>query len=289
MTYIQTIFDRASDIYATWFAEWLHIHFIIRTAVLLLILWGALFLAAQIFHYILGPLWVLFYRHVIFRMYNYLFVETPHEFIYIHFYAKDKPTFRKVYLRLSDKVKKNRLILNHTRYRGILYRGGVKRVTWTLVATVGVVATLWLTAFGLHREYYVPALAENGNIMKETPTDEPKNPEGNGDYPTNGQEPLPPVQTHPTDIIYPPGYINPAEWPDLSITLRLNGQGEAGARLRDRPGFDGVVMEMVWGGHVLEYLGDFTPDAQVPGLYWLRVRSPNGQEGYIASYLVEPE
>jgi hypothetical protein len=299
MYWVYGILDWLSERYAVWFADWLHIHFVIRTAILLLALWGALFLTAQLMQYAIGPLWVLFYRHIVFRFYNYLFVETLYELIYIRFYSKDKPTLRGFYLRLSDRVKKNRLILAHTRYKGILYHGGVKRGSWRLVAVVGVVATLWLTAFGLHQEYAVPALAGNANhpaVNNGEPSangtngvqQNPANPSNGNPLPPSNIV-FPPSDDPPPDIIYPPGYVNPALWPDAVTVLRLNEHGTDGARLRDRPGFGGVVIEMLWGARQLEYLDSFTPDEYVSGLYWLRVRSPEGLEGYIASHLVELE
>ncbi|MCL2603037.1 MAG: SH3 domain-containing protein [Defluviitaleaceae bacterium] len=328
MAHLHNAFDWASELYAAWFSEWLHVHFTVRTAILLLILWGALFTLAQLFQYVLGPFFVLFYRHIIFRAYNYLCVETTRELIYIRFYSKDSPTLHRAYLRLTDKAKKNRLLLSHTKYKGILYRGGVKRAAWVIVVTVGVASTLWLTAFGLHQEYYVPALAGIPGESAPNNGREPNNrPTGNGTDTTNQSEPNgetnanntnhgeappnhneappnhgngydPSTDTNPTpfptptplpDIIYPPGYVNPASWPDAPITLRLNVHGSEGARLRDVPGFGGVVTQMVWGGATLEYLGAFVPDADVSGLYWLRVRVSDGPEGYIASYLIEIE
>ena len=286
MNLLQSIFNRAGDLYAQYFAEWLHIHFVIRTAILLLILWGALFVVAMLLMYVFGPIVVLFYRHIIFRWYNYWFVETPHEWLYIRYYAKDKPNFRAWYLRLSDKVKKNRLILHHTRYRGILYRGYVKRFTWVLIATVGFAATLWLTAFGLHQEYYVPALAgyANGTQANQQP----------GNAATTPGNELPGTNGHPGTAqpgygyapYYPNGYVAaPFSLPEYA-SLRLNELGANGARLRDMPSFAyGRVIEMVWGNHVLTYLNVFQPDDTVPGLYWLRVLSPEGVAGYIASYL----
>jgi hypothetical protein len=279
MFYIHNILNRATELYAYWFAEWLHIHFVTRTAILLLIFWGILFIVTLLFYYIFGPLWVLFFRHVLFRLYNYLFVETPYEFIYIHFYSKDKPTLRRLYLRLSDKVKKNRLILNHTRYKGILYRGFVKRVTWTLATAVGITVTLWLTAFGLHQEYYVPAL-----VLVEVPQNtETQSPDG--EVPANNV--IPNIPDESQVIVYPPGYINPTLWTDFPVILQLNENGINGARLRDKPGFDGTVIQMLWDDQTLEYLEKYTPDADVPGLYWLWVRTKDGQNGYIASHLIE--
>ncbi|MCL2187563.1 MAG: hypothetical protein FWC16_10670 [Defluviitaleaceae bacterium] len=292
----------ATDLYAAWFADWLHIHFVIRTAILLLVLWGALFVLAQFIQYVMGPLAVLLYRHIFFRAYNYLFVETPQEFLYIRYYAKDKPTLRGLYLRLTDKVKQNRLLLNHTKYKGIVYRGSVRRVTWVFIATLGVTATLWLTAFGLHQEYYIPALAgytRNGG--EATPHPSPA-PEVNGITPPNGSVPneenaddvnnennAPSINGQaptPPDIIYPAGYLDPAVLSAAAV-LRLSPYGMDGARLRDVSGFLGVVIGIVWGDAQLEFLGEFIPEVHVPGLYWLQVRTADGLVGYIASHLVE--
>jgi len=297
--------DSASALYADWFSGFLHMHFVLRTGILLLFLWGALFLLAQLFQYVFGPLLVLFYRHIIFRLYNYIFVETPYEIIYIKYFSKDKPNFRNLYLRLSDRVKNNRLLLSHTKYKGIIYKGTVKKATWVFVATVGVAFSLWLTAFGLHQEYAVPALVgytpgdaagdeinnddelnnnlinnnnENNNIIY-TPTGQA--PGESDDIPL--PSPTPPVSA---DVIYPSGIESPSGWVD-GILLVLNIYGIEGARLRDEPGFTGTVIEMLWGERELEYLGYYRADAEVSGLYWLRVRSPENQIGYIANHLIE--
>ena len=279
MNLLQSIFNRAGDLYAQYFAEWLHIHFVIRTAILLLILWGALFVVAMLLMYVFGPIVVLFYRHIIFRWYNYWFVETPHEWLYIRYYAKDKPNFRAWYLRLSDKVKRNRMILAHTRYKGILYRGAVKRFTWVLIATVGFATTLWLTAFGLHQEYYVPVIAGYAHGGPGTT--------GNATANNGGQSgsTIPGMGSTP----YDPSGATPFTLPEYA-SLRLNELGAEGTRLRDLPCFaDGRVIEMVWGGHVLTYLNEMHADASVSGLYWLRVLSPEGLAGYVASYLLAIE
>jgi len=275
VNFLQNIFDRAGELYAHHFADWLHIHFVIRTAILLLILWGALFIVAMFLMYVLGPALVLLYRHILFRWYNYWFVETPHEFLYIRYYSKDRPNFRAWFLRLSDKVKRNRMILAHTRYRGILYRGTVKRFTWVLIATVGFAATLWLTAFGLHQEYYMPAMASYSNGEDSAPGD---------DTSINAVPTLP----LPSENLYDFNDYTAAPFtlPEYA-SLRLNELGAGGARLRDLPCFaDGRVIEMVWGNHVLTFLNELYADATVPGLYWLRVLSPEGLAGYIASYLL---
>lgn len=299
---MQQVFDQASQQYAIWFAEWLHIDFVIRTLIILLVLWGLLFVLVQVLQYVIFPIGVLIYRHVFFRAYHYLFIETPQEWLYIHYYAKDKPTFRTLYLRLTDKVKQNRLILNHTKYKGILHRGTVRRIAWVCVATIGVTATLWLTAFGLHHEYYVPALAgyrggeepattppvigENtNNTISLPPTDNTSNELQENDDKNETPQESGQATPAPSDIIYPAGYINPQILSE-NVRLRLSPDALTGARLRDTPGFLGTVIQMVWEDAELMYTGIYIDEPFVPGLYWLQVRSADELTGYIASHLV---
>jgi len=299
MNAIRSTFDWAGDLYSSWFADWLHVHFIIRTVIILLILWLIIFLAAQLFQYAVGPVLLMFYYHIFFRAYNFLFVETPHEWIYIRYHSQDKPNFAATYLRLCDKVRKNRAILAHTRYSGMIKKSKKFAINLMLISLVA--STLWVSAFGLHHEYAAPALAIVDNREQAHPgTDNETHlpePDPNENESNNEQTPIPPeypYETHDVHQVperytpYAPGTINPAAWPPgANITLFLTEEASLGARLRDGPGISGNrVIEIIWDNATLTYLHFFVQDEYVSGLYWLRVRSPEGTVGYISSQLV---
>lgn len=286
MTVIQSTFNRAGDLYGRWFADWLHVHFIIRTVILLFVLWLIIFLAAQLLRYLIAPMVLFVYYHIIFRAWNYVFVETPHEWIYIRYHSKDLPNFSALYLRLCDKVKRNRLILSHTKFKGLTMRS--RRFSAQVMIISAVAVTLWVSAFGLHHEYAVPAMVEvttpEINTMEEPSTE-------------NGQESVQetPVTDEPPPQYYeevhyyptaPENQITPADWQENAI-LTLNEQGKQGARLRDGPGITGqTIIEILWDDVQLTYLNMYVPDLYVSGLFWLRVQSPGGAVGYISSQLV---
>ncbi|MCL2215462.1 MAG: SH3 domain-containing protein [Defluviitaleaceae bacterium] len=297
MTIIRTTFDWAGALYSRWFADWLHVHFIIRTVLLLLLMWLIIFLGAQLFKYVLLPLVLMLYYHVFFRAWNFLFVETPQEWLYLRYHSKDKPDHAQLYSRLCDKVKRNRLILKHTKFAGMMIRA--RRPASVLMFICLVASTLWISAFGLHQEYAAPALVLIDNTADrdmqdsdvpdlDLPPDESSNNENDlYDYYTPGEAEAEP--TPGSHAVYAPGTINPAGWPaESNIRLSLTEQGAQGARLRDGPGIAGnTIIEILWDDTLVTYLHSFVPDVYVNGLYWLRVRTPGGAEGYISSQLVE--
>jgi len=67
MNFIASTFDRVGGLYASMFADWLHVHFIIRTVIVLLILWLFIFLAAQAIQFAIAPLILLLYHRIISR------------------------------------------------------------------------------------------------------------------------------------------------------------------------------------------------------------------------------
>jgi len=314
MQFIQSTFDWAGDLYNRWFSNWLHIHFIIRTVIILLALWLIIYVAIQIFQYIIAPLFVLFYYHVIFRLWNFLFVETPQEWIYIKYHSKDKPNFNETYSNLCDKLKKNQMVLSRAKYSGIIYRGNVKSVAVRLMIILCVVATLWVTAFGLHHEYaaqvwvdienenntnnnnnnYPPLINNENNVNNENEEYSGNNNENiYNEY--NGVEELPyiyddiPPSYPPTYAIYSYGYVNPALWDaNTNIQLQLNELGSLGARLRDAPSIaNATIIGVFWDSEVFIYLHEYIPDRYVRGLYWLYVLAPNGVQGFISSQVIE--
>ncbi|MCL1845565.1 MAG: SH3 domain-containing protein [Defluviitaleaceae bacterium] len=270
-------FERAGEIYSDLFADWLHVHFLIRTLIILLVAWLVIFLLAQLVKYALAPGALMFFYHVVFRAWNFLFIESRQEWLYIRHH--DEPSFSEKYLRLCDRVKQNRTILEHTRFKGMLHRSR-KFSTWFMV-TCGVAATLWVAAFGLHHEYAAPALAImneaeffGGEIEHQDDIDDfefPDSPDSNEEF----------FYT-PVDVL-----PAPADWAP-GTTFALNEQGRQGARLRGGPGIDGqTVLEILWDDARFTFLGESVPDAYVNGLYWLRVETANGTVGYLSSMLIE--
>jgi len=286
MTIIYSTFDRAGKLYNRWFNDWLHIHFIIRTVLLLLVIWLVIYIAAQLFQYIIAPVLLFIFYNAIFRPWNYFAVETPMEWIYIKYYSQDKQEHSGKYLRLCDKAKRNRKILSNLTYTALVRRA--KWFTLRAVIILGVVSTLWVAGFGLHKEYAEPVMVQNGNDGQTAATT-PENTENENDIPEQ-----PPADTatanHPTQAqAEQPPWLDPYFWPaSEDIVLRLNELGQPGARLRDGPGIAGrTIIEILWQDDEMEFLHSYYPDQDVQGLYWLRVRSPHGTEGYIASQLVE--
>lgn len=275
MGIIRSTFDSAGEIYSILFADWLHIHFLIRTVIILLSLWLLIYLASQFFQYIFGPLVVLFYCHIILRAYNYLFVESVQEWIYIKYYSKDKPNFYNLYLRLCDKSHRNREMIEDAAYTEIIRRGRVRKVSLQAMIICGVTATLWAGAFGLHQEYAAPAVV----LVEETATTDVYQDVDAYDstYYDNTYYAYPEETT-----AYQPENITP------DSLLILNEQGSEGTRLRNGPGITGyTVVEILWDNAVMQYLNLSVADHDVMGMYWLRVQTAGGSIGYISNQLVE--
>lgn len=281
MAVIRLTFEWAGDLYGRWFADWLHVHFLIRTVLLLFALWLIIFLAAQLIQYFIAPVFLMFFYYVIFRAWNFLFVETSYEWLYIHYYSRDKPKFSSLYSKLYDKVKHNRIILSHTKYKGMLLRS--RRFATQLMVICAVAATLWVSAFGLHHEYVASAMVvierevnENSYALEDDSIDGRE-----GKFDLYNEEVL---YYSPPDILF-----YPFEWRKYAV-LALNEAGREGARLRDGPGISGqIIIEILWDDDTLIYLNKYVPDAYVNGLFWLRVQSPGGTVGYISSQLIEVE
>ncbi|MCL2386295.1 MAG: hypothetical protein FWC89_01980 [Defluviitaleaceae bacterium] len=294
MAVISSTFEWAGNLYARWFANWLHVHFLIRTVIILFALLLIIFLATQLFQYVIWPAVMLVAYHVFFRFWNFLFVETPQEWFYIRYHSRGNPTRDAIYLRLCDKAKRNRTILSNARFKNLITRS--KPLGTKLMVISAVAATLWVTAFGLHHEYAAPALAlvsEDQNIIE------------NANYAYNESNgtitdanALNESDEDPTTITYDPsdstthGYANipnmlsPTNW--QSSNLVLNETGRQGARLRDGPGIaDQTIIKILWDDASLIFLNEYTADTYVTGLFWLRVQSADGTVGYISSQLVE--
>jgi hypothetical protein len=285
MGMVSSTLNRASDLYVRLFAEWLHIHFLIRTVLILFALFLLIFLAAQLFQYIVGPAALMFFYHAIFRAWNYLFVETPHEWIYINHHSKDSPKFSALYLRLCDRVKQNRIILSHTKYKGMIIRS--QKFAKKAMVVCGIAATLWVSAFGLHQEYAAPVLLVvdgDSTNMENIYNGEPSQAYSADTILTNDQyDSTPHVPAYEATNMLTPADLQNA-------TLSLNEQGSQGARLRDGAGISGqTIIEILWDDAELVFLNSYVPDEYVNGLYWLHVQSPTGMVGYISSQLVEVE
>jgi hypothetical protein len=287
------MFEQAFNTIAGWygsvFSDWLYIHFVARTAILLLVIWLIVFLGGQIYKYVLGPLLVLVFYHIFFRAWNYLFVETPMEWIYIHYYSKEKSFLSNKYLALCDKVKLNRLKLDHVRYKGIIIHGHVRRGGHRLIVIGMIAGTLWVAAFGLYYEY---AYQMERPVMTQEEPQESNALLAVPAFASAAPEPTPPPTPVPTpEFTYTPPTLSPDEmfWLDANI-LYLNDIGYDGSNVRDKPdGTDSIVVEIVWGTAVLEYLGEYYEDPNTPTMYWLKVRTAAGTVGYVSNRLLQLE
>jgi hypothetical protein len=251
-------------LYSSWFADWLHIHFIIRTVIILFVLWLIIFILAQLIQYVIAPIFLLFFYHIIFRAWNFLFVETPHEWLYIRYH--EKANFPELYLRLCDKVKQNRFILSHTKYKGVLFRS--RRIAAQFMIISAIAATLWASAFGLHHEYSAPtfAVAEDETEIENEIQIEIENE-------------IPPEEIF-EEIIAPVFEL------EENARLVLNETGRQGARLRSGAGIaNQTVIEILWEDDVLIFLNESVPDEN--GLFWLKVKSPSETIGFISSRYIE--
>jgi hypothetical protein len=277
MAVIRSTFDRVGDLYSRWFADWLHVHFLIRTVLILFVLFLIIYLSAQLIQYVIAPVILMLFYHVIFRAWNFLFIETPQEWIYIRYHSKDKTNFSELYLRLCDKIKYNRIVRSHTKYKGMVLRS--RKFAFRLIIICAVTATLWVSAFGLHHEYSAPAvtvISENNGEETDIPEEIDILPEALPNEPAGIENHLPTVQStfHLQE----------------NSVLTLNELGSAGTRLYDGPGISGqTILEILWDDAEFIYQNENVPDEYVNGLFWLYVQSADGTMGYISSQLVEYE
>ncbi|MCL2286004.1 MAG: SH3 domain-containing protein [Firmicutes bacterium] len=237
MTIIRSTFNRFGEFYNLLFYDRLHIHFIVRIIILLLVFWMIAYILAQIFRYIIAPAAILFY---------YKLMKKRHRARY--------------YVNLS--------------YVGMVRSS--RKAALRLLIVCGAASTLWLSAFGLHHDHAVPVAAVNAGAISNAITDL-------AEYYASGA-----VFADDTHNMLNTGWPGAAAWPaDLEIILYLNELGQQGTRLRSGPGIaDYTVIEILWDNDLLVYLYRSYPDKYEEGLYWLRVLSPTGTEGYVSSQLV---
>ena len=287
MSWLRQSFEWMSQRYTAWFADWLHVNFVIRTVILVLMAWLIIFVAALLFKYVLGPVAVLVYVNIFKRAWNFFVIETLQEWIYIRYKSRGSQQFSGLYYRLCDKIKRNRNTLSYAGYTGILERGRVRKVGNHLMVYSAVIAALWIGAFGLNQEYVRPAWVGAVDVSGDADenlhqSDDTNEDDGNDDE--DNSEVVP-------QAAYIPGMLSPREFPaGGNVVLALAEEFRSdGVRLWDGPGpgTDTTVVEMLWGYDLLIYLGHYVPDSDVDALYWLRVRTPSGMEGYIGSQLVE--
>jgi len=280
MSFIVENLERAGRLYARWFGDWMHVHFIVRTVLLLLVIWLVVFLVATLFRYCVGPLILLVLCHTVFRAWNFLFVETPQELIYIRQNSKGVPNYSNLYLRFTDKAKRNREILDNFGFLAALKRA--KRFGMQAMILCLIAATLWVAGFGLYHEFVfgVPAPYQGGAAVLEP--QEPDESEYESGYDDANDAP-------PEEAAYFPGIVTPDGWfIGDDIVFILNETGRLGARLHDGPGITGrTVIEILWDDVELVYLNFYERDPYVDGLYWLRVLTPGDRVGYVSSMLVE--
>ena len=289
MGYLISALETVRGLYLRLFGDFLHVHFLIRTVFLLLMTWLVIVVSLKIFKFLVGPLLVLMFYHVFFRLHNYFFVETPAEWIYIRYYSRDLPTFERAYLRLTDKAKKNRDLLGELDYGMAIVkvRKAERRFSYFLLT----MSTLWIVAFGLYAEFFPPFSVNFESVA--TVSGQATDSGSVQDSPEDAENGVSQYEVVNENIggghgVYHPGTINPADWDLDEVALILNESGREGAWLRNGPGISGfIVTQVLWGDVVLEYLHYYVPDYYVNGLYWLRIRTPDSNTGYLASSLVE--
>jgi len=100
-------------------------------------------------------------------------------------------------------------------------------------------------------------------------------------------EPLPSPPPITSSIDPPINFPGPATWPD-NVPITINLHGISSADIYEEPGtITGNIIETIWGNAVLHYLYQFEIDANNDAIYWLKVRSHSGTEGYVRSTLLE--
>jgi len=257
-----------------------------RTVLLVLVLWLIIYVATIMFKYVVGPLVTFVFINILLRGWNFFVLETIQEWIYIRHYSRGSTKFSGLYLRLTDRVKHNRARLSYNDDNKIIRRERIRRLGNQMMIAAGLIVALWVAAFGINQEYTTPAWVASG-----------------GAHESNAQDDTPPIEdtTFDTndkgdnneDYLYEDehthGHVRPGLFAEgAAISFVLAGEAMEGARLRSGPGTaDTVVIQMLYGDDLLTYLGYYVADADVDTLYWIRVRSQSGAEGYIASHLVE--
>jgi len=190
-------------------------------------------------------------------------------------------------MRLTDRAKRNRAVLSGSQEAKAARRGRIRRLGTQMMITAGVIAAMWVVAFGINQEYAVPAWAASSYTGEENGPEDYNAPPGNEGADEDGDAENDEITSYYEE--YNPGMVRPRRFPEgVQLSFILTYEARDGARLRSGPGTaDTVVIEMLYGDEILEYLGYYTADAYVDTLYWIHVRSQAGVVGYIASHLVE--
>jgi len=277
MEIINNLFIRMSTFYTSTFAEWMHVHYLLRTVILLLIVWLVLYLAANAFRLVVGPILLFFCYHLLFRAFNYLILETAQEWLFIKYHSKGSKRFARSYVRLTDTVYQNRKTLKSLTYLTLC--GKAWNGVFSLMVACMVSASLFVTALGLTIEFtdiYREREVVSGPIQNIPPAIHPS---------ITVPIELPSME-EPDEI--PVSVFEPPTWAiEPGINLVLTEEGSAGTRLRDGPGIDEfTVIEILWGDVVLEYIGNFEAD-EAEGLFWMQVLTPVGNVGWVSHVLLD--
>ena len=100
-------------------------------------------------------------------------------------------------------------------------------------------------------------------------------------------EPSPSPPPIISSIDPPIQFPGPATWPD-NVPVTLNLHGTSSADIYEEPcAVTSNIIETIWGNAVLHYLYQFEIDASNNDIYWLKVRSHSGIEGYVRSTFLE--
>ena len=263
MTWVDNIFEWAVVYYRELMADYMHFHFVMRTAFFMLILGLTVVIGKYALEYIVGPIIIFILFQVLFRAWNFFITETRQEWIYIHFYSKNDSRYNQKYLSLCDKINDNRQKMARMSYIEVFKRKNLRKLSRGLFVFIFVVVALWLCAFGIYANNDLsPAIVETDFEISYTISEE-----------------------LPHDINLKLDWLQ-----NENIILRLNSRGIIGSRLRNAPNFeDSYVIEILWGEQRMTYTGVFHEDDYDTNMYWLQVIAPSGQIGYISSQLVEED
>ena len=248
---VNATFEWFAGLYVRLFGHWLHIHFLIRTVLLLLVLWLIIYVAAQLFQYVIAPVVLI-----------------------LHGYATNRPMLANS--KYADMVRRSKGATLK-----LMVIAGVVSTLWTtafgLHHEYAAPAALVVETTDEATKFYYAADDIISNGTHKDATDALSLAEAVETFGIN----------EPYELAEYEG-LNPALWPaDADIVFYLNEEGAEETRLRSGPGIAGYsVIEILWDNDLLVYLHHFYPDAEEFGLFWLQVLTPRGTVGYVSSRLV---
>ncbi|MCL2708183.1 MAG: hypothetical protein FWF03_03605 [Defluviitaleaceae bacterium] len=275
-------YEKIAEAYNRVFADWLYIHYIPRTLLLLCLALTLAYIAVNAVRYVAAPFAAVVYFHMLLRLWNFFVTETAQEWLYVKYFSKGRQRFVRTYQKKCDSVKKNRKRMTNASYFKIIRRTGYINAFRGLLVSALLVAGLMNVSVGLfvgYRESVEKIEAASRKQPDPSPTIAPT------PAPTEAPEP---EELSAPDETETELEIDPRRWGDgAELYFMLNEHGTDGANIRDLPSFRfGEIVDMVWGDMLLVYLNEFSRDVDNDDLFWLKVRIPSGTEGFISSLLL---